>query len=577
MADDPRSVPADARLEALFPAPGSLGVRPRRRRRTAVVGALVVLVVVAVVAATAAFGSSGPDYRVATVGPQQVDSVLTSVATIEPVAQATVAFPAAGTVASVNVKVGDAVTAGGVLASLDTQSLQDALHTKQNTLAQAQLTLSKALSGESVGAASSGGSSFGASSGNGASATTSSYRTGGSVSGVVLMAADITDPTLAADQQAVLTAQQQVDAAINAADAAITAETTACSPFVTPPDPPPVTPPDPTACQQAITAVQTAQQQLADAQHALATASTTLDTLLGTLAAAPPATPSAPTSSGGGAGNGTQSGGGGSAGGSDTSGSSGGGFGSSSVGGTSRSSASGASGPTAADLVSYQAAVDAASDGVAAAQQSVDAATIASPLTGTVVGVNMKVGDAVSAGSSTENVVIQGQGGYEIATSVSVDDIPSVSIGQAATVLPDGSHDGLAGRVVGIAVVPATSTTTTAVYHVIVGLTNPAVHLHDGATGTVSIVTKQTRAALAVPTSSLTTTGNRHTVTVMRDGKPTIATVQTGVIGSAWAEVTGGVHAGDEVVLADASAALPGSATASSGTSTGLTNGQGGG
>ena len=56
------------------------------------------------------------------------------VATIEPVSQATVAFPVSGTVASVDVQVGQPVEASGTLASLDTQALTQALHTKQAAL-----------------------------------------------------------------------------------------------------------------------------------------------------------------------------------------------------------------------------------------------------------------------------------------------------------------------------------------------------------------------------------------------------------------------------------------------------------
>jgi multidrug efflux pump subunit AcrA (membrane-fusion protein) len=141
------------------------------------------------------------------------------VATIEPVAQATVAFPVSGTVASVNVQVGQPVEASGRWRR-STQALTQALHTKQAALAQAQLTLSKALAGESVGGIGTGGTG-GTGSGGAGGATTNqagtsaiatSSRSVGAGNRIVLSAA-ITDPQLAADQQAVLAAQQQVDRA----------------------------------------------------------------------------------------------------------------------------------------------------------------------------------------------------------------------------------------------------------------------------------------------------------------------------------------------------------------------------
>src|SRR6516225_3890094 len=137
------------RLASLFDDPNGGDARPwyRRHRRTGIV------VVVIAIAAVIAFATNDSSYRVAIVGNHNVDSLLTNVATIEPVSQASIAFPVSGTVSSVNVKVGDQVAAGQSLAALDPTSLMQTLHSEQAALAQAQLTLSKALSGQSVGGA----------------------------------------------------------------------------------------------------------------------------------------------------------------------------------------------------------------------------------------------------------------------------------------------------------------------------------------------------------------------------------------------------------------------------------------
>jgi HlyD family secretion protein len=207
--------------------------------------------------------------------------------------------------------------------------------------------------------------------------------------------------------------------------------------------------------------------------------------------------------------------------------------------------------------------VDAATTAVLAAQQSMDQATISSPLAGTVVAVNMKVGDSVSAGSSTENIVVEGSGGYEVSTLVGVDQIPSVAVGQAATVAPDGRHDTLTGKVVAISVAPASTSSTNTTYRVVVGLTRPDTHLHDGATGTVAIVTKDAKAALAVPTSAIVTVRNRHFVNVVHGDSETLTPVQVGVVGATWTEIRSGISSGTKVALADASTPLPSSATSS--------------
>jgi hypothetical protein len=319
-----------------------------------------------------------------------------------------------------------------------------------------------------------------------------------------------------------------------------------------------------------VTAVATAQQAVSTAQHTLATASSALDAYLAKLAATPPPTPpptSSPkppssstpsTHSGATAASGGGNGGGPASGATQGSGTNGG-------SGTSRASGGGgSSAPSAADLVAAQQSVDAATAAVAAAQQSVDQATVTSPIAGTVVAVNMQVGDHVTATSSTENIVVQGTGGYQVTTTVNVDNIPQVAIGQDATVVPDGTHHALDGKVVAISVAPAATTTTTTLYRVVVGLTDPTAKLENGATGTVSIMTKQARASVAVPTSAVTTTRNRHFVTVVSGGTTTVTPVQVGVLGDRWTQITSGLQAGQQVMLADRGAPLPGSATASS-------------
>ena len=87
---------------------------------------------------------------------------------------------------------------------------------------------------------------------------------------------------------------------------------------------------------------------------------------------------------------------------------------------------------------------------------------------GTVVAVNMTPGEAASAGSSTETIVVVGTGGFEAATTVSLSDVPSVKVGQQANVLADGASTPVAGQVVSISPVPASSSSTN--YRVMIGL-----------------------------------------------------------------------------------------------------------
>jgi multidrug efflux pump subunit AcrA (membrane-fusion protein) len=231
-------------------------------------------------------------------------------------------------------------------------------------------------------------------------------------------------------------------------------------------------------------------------------------------------------------------------------------------GSSSRASGGGAStsrAPTAADIASYQSAVDSAQSDLTAAQQAIAQATIVSPIDGTVLSVGVKPGQNAQAASTTQTVVVQGGGGYEATTTVSIDDIPNVQAGQAAAVTPDGSAAPVTGKVVSIATVPITTTTTTN-YRVIISLPADAPTVRNGAIGAVGIVTG-TATGVSVPSSAITTNGDIHTVTVLDKNTTQQVVVQVGVVGDTWTQVTRGLDAGQQVVLADVNAALPSSAT----------------
>jgi HlyD family secretion protein len=152
-----------------------------------------------------------------------------------------------------------------------------------------------------------------------------------------------------------------------------------------------------------------------------------------------------------------------------------------------------------------------------------------------------------------------------------VERVGDVSVGQHATVIPDGSHRSLSGTVTYVSAVPRSSGSTTTSYLVIVGLdkNDADAHLKNGSTGTVSIVTESAKLALAVPTSAVTTTNSNHTVEIPDGNDTKTVSVKVGVVGAAWTEIKSGLEAGEQVVLADLSKPLPGSVTSSSNTGTG--------
>ena len=82
----------------------------------------------------------------------------------------------------------------------------------------------------------------------------------------------------------------------------------------------------------------------------------------------------------------------------------------------------------------------------------------------------MTVGESVSD-ASTQNVIVQGAGGLEATTTVGVDDVAKVKVGQRAYVTPDGSSKVLEGSVAAISAAPTSSDSTD--YRVTIALDDP--------------------------------------------------------------------------------------------------------
>jgi HlyD family secretion protein len=537
-------------LDSHLTLPGRTDRHPRRRQIRVVVALALAAIVVG---AGVAFASSSPSnrYRTATVSSRSTDQRLNGVGTIEPISQATVAFPAAGTVATVAVKPGDTVTAGTQLASLDQVSLQEAVNQAQSNVDQAELTLERARNGQSV--------ATGATSGATAQPTSYSSDVGdtadSSTRTILIAAKGGTDQNLAAAQQAVVDAQKQVDQDLAAADQTYATAQQVCS-AITNTDggadsssqssssSTDASNDDVAACTKALNDVLQAQHQVSTSQAALAQALSALDALLaqqttnapsgGGNAATNPNTTKSPSQTTGGT----------------------------STGGSSANRSS--TTPTAADLASYQKAVDSAEANLTVAHQAMLQATIVSPIDGTVVAVNMAAGDTVTAGSTTATILIAGSGGYEAVTMVKVSDLPKLKVGQTASVQPDGSNTTISGTVTHIGLVSTTSTTGTT-YPVTIGLSGDTSQLRNGGTATITITTTASAAnGLAVPSSAVHANNGTYTVTVVDGDSTKDVTVQVGAIGPQWTEIKGGLNAGQTVVLADLHQELPTSATSSS-------------
>ncbi|QZN85952.1 biotin/lipoyl-binding protein [Cellulomonas sp. C5510] len=155
--------------------------RRSRRHRRVVVGGIAGALALLLAGGGVAFAltrTSGPGYRTATAEPGTVDQTVDTTGTVAAATRSDRAFPVAGTVADVAVAVGDTVTAGQVLASLDPTSLEDAVTDAEQVLADAQQQLEDDIDSQTSSSASSSGSTSGSTSAGASSGTSSDGAAG---------------------------------------------------------------------------------------------------------------------------------------------------------------------------------------------------------------------------------------------------------------------------------------------------------------------------------------------------------------------------------------------------------------
>jgi HlyD family secretion protein len=231
-------------------------------------------------------------------------------------------------------------------------------------------------------------------------------------------------------------------------------------------------------------------------------------------------------------------------------------------------------------VVSDQAAVTTAQDALTGARADLSSATLKSSITGTVGSVSLVTG-ASSAGTS---IVIVGAGAVAVTVNVPLASMGAVHLGQKADVSPQGTTGSVTGSVTSVSLLPSTSTSTSGnttgrattqgstpavtsgspVYPVVVLVPEALPALASGSRADVSLLIGTAAHVLTVPNSALTPLGNGQAVALtFKNGVATRALVKTGYAGMLTTQVTSGLTAGQQVVLADLSTALPTNTTSS--------------
>ncbi len=536
-----------------------------RRRVVAAAAAVAVMVATGGTAVYAASGDGDDRYRTAIAEIADVSETLSLTGHVAAATSPEATFQTDGTVAEVLVSLGDAVTAGQTIASLDPEALDDEITHAEDALARAEQQLEDHLEAQSSGSSTTGagGAPTGAPStsppGGGAPPADGTDDPPPSEPGDSTPDPAVTEAiaAVAAAQNALLAQYDAVVQAQAASEQMLANAQATCEPFMNAALDPGTLPDEEgnggssgnldelqqqlAQCRQALSQTQDTQEQTSAEQSALRSRAAELDAAVTVLQDALSASQgaAAPAASGQGGGTSAQS--------------------SAVVPASTTSVQASTSEPstpqttasiTSETILADRAAIDAAEAALAIAERNRGFATLTAPIDGTVVSIGFAVGDSVSAGGAEASIVIQADDGYVVEATVPLSQIVAVDVGQTATVTLPASGTTYQAQVSAIGVLNVSETSTPS-YTVTIAIDSAGDELLIGATAQIVVTLATASDVLTVPISALSRNGASSTVTILRDGVAEAVAVEIGATGTERVEIRSGVEEGDRAVLAD--------------------------
>jgi RND family efflux transporter MFP subunit len=566
-----------------------------------------------IVRAVNASGTESNRYATATATRADVTETYVGSGTVQKTDQASVGFPASGTVSSVRVALRQHVKAGQELARMDNSDLRIAVIQAKQALADAEVNLEAAQKAAENATTTAAGSAPTTSSSTTSSSTTRSSTTKSSATSSASTAgrSEVSGGAFSAGRSAtssgaaVAAKIRQLSRTVAVAEARLaglnallardfTVQQSTCAPLLGEMTPPlvttPTVAPTPTAthtptaahtptpsgsptpshsptsaspthaptqppsgppAQTGLAACVSALVQTMRAQHQVIVQQGVLDRAVQALVnAALQAAQSSTGTTGSGAGSSQSVG---------TGRSQSGGTGGSASGGQTRSAATSgpsrqSSGQGTLTVASAEAAVTKAKLTLASAEAKLKAATLTAPISGTVSALPFVTGDSVS---TSDQIVIIGKGAAEVQLDVPEAAFRTLAVGQHATVATAGGGHA-AGVVTRLGLLPDESNSGSTTFPVLVAAPgSDASTLQAGAAASVTVTLGVSRNVVVLPVSAVARTGSTGVVQVLDNGIVTTTNLSLGRVGLTTIEITSGLRAGQTVVVADNSVALP--------------------
>jgi macrolide-specific efflux system membrane fusion protein len=232
-----------------------------------------------------------------------------------------------------------------------------------------------------------------------------------------------------------------------------------------------------------------------------------------------------------------------------------------------------------ASIATAQAQVTTAQGTVDSATRALTGTTLKAPMAGTVTAVNGSVGGSASGASSSSSgssgggssgagatgsassssssasstssgfIQLADQTQMQVSASFAEADATKLKAGQVATVTWAALANTTAQAKVATIAPTATTANNVNSYAVVVTLDQLPPGVRIGQTVTVTVTVAQSDNAIRIPTAAVRTAGTRHTVTVSANGVNATRTVEIGIEGGNFTEITSGLAVGEQVVI----------------------------
>ena len=217
---------------------------------------------------------------------------------------------------------------------------------------------------------------------------------------------------------------------------------------------------------------------------------------------------------------------------------------------------------TATTIAVDQAQITVAQSNLVTAQKNLAGATVKSPVSGKIASIsNTLIGATISPNTTPTNgstgatgfIVLTDVGGLQVTAGFSESDVAKIAVGQttsmAFTALPNEVGD---AKVSNIALLPTTSSGATT-YTVTFQLTGKIAGLKPGMTATATVIVADSPNAISVTSRAVTTRGQVSTVNVVTTVKgkqvETPVPVVVGIVGDSSDEILSGLKVGQLVAL----------------------------